>query len=302
MPYWTAFAGFAGVVLVLLLFLARLSYQPGDARPSDDPSDPVFAVTDESEVTVDTDEMKTLDGRSVSDEFPSADGGTNAGGDASNPVTAGFPSGSPHRHQTAGSHKLTTAELLANVVITQGLFAVLLAGGAWYAQIPLTAFGLGGSDLTVVTLGWGVVFGLVLALLNQFGTAASDRLGFGSGDELRAMLTPESPLGWVVLLLLVLPIIAGFEELLFRGALVGVISVGFGISPWLVAVLSSIAFALGHGAQGPSGIVVTGALGFVLAAAFVLTGSLLAVVVAHYLVNALEFVVHGIRNPPDRRA
>jgi membrane protease YdiL (CAAX protease family) len=40
------------------------------------------------------------------------------------------------------------------------------------------------------------------------------------------------------------------------------------------------------------GVVVTGVLGFVLAAAFVLTGSLLAVVVAHYLVNALEFVVH----------
>jgi hypothetical protein len=34
-----------------------------------------------------------------------------------------------------------------------------------------------------------------------------------------------------------------------------------------------------------------GALGFVLAAAFVRTGGLL-VVVAHYLVNALEFVVH----------
>jgi uncharacterized membrane protein len=30
----------------------------------------------------------------------------------------------------------------------------------------------------------------------------------------------------------------------------------------------------------------------VLGAAYVLTGSLLAVVVAHYLVNALEFVVH----------
>ncbi|MCH7661371.1 MAG: CPBP family intramembrane metalloprotease domain-containing protein, partial [Euryarchaeota archaeon] len=33
-------------------------------------------------------------------------------------------------------------------------------------------------------------------------------------------------------------------------------------------------------------------LGFVLAAAFILTESLLVVVVAHYLVNALEFVVH----------
>jgi membrane protease YdiL (CAAX protease family) len=53
-----------------------------------------------------------------------------------------------------------------------------------------------------------------------------------------------------------------------------------------------VAFALGHGAQGPAGVAATGVLGFVLAAAFVLTGSLLVVVVAHYLVNALEFVVH----------
>jgi len=34
-------------------------------------------------------------------------------------------------------------------------------------------------------------------------------------------------------------------------------------------------------------------LGFVLAGVFVLTNSLLAVVLAHYLVNALEFVVGG---------
>jgi membrane protease YdiL (CAAX protease family) len=37
---------------------------------------------------------------------------------------------------------------------------------------------------------------------------------------------------------------------------------------------------------------VTGLLGFALAVTFVLTGSLLAVIVAHYLVNALEFIVH----------
>jgi membrane protease YdiL (CAAX protease family) len=48
---------------------------------------------------------------------------------------------------------------------------------------------------------------------------------------------------------------------------------------------------------------VTGALGFVLAAAFVVTGSLLSVIVAHYLVNALEFVVHeglGVEWSGDR--
>ena len=67
---------------------------------------------------------------------------------------------------------------------------------------------------------------------------------------------------------------------------------GYGVSPWLLAVVASAAFALGHGAQGRVGVVVTGALGFVLAAGYVVSGSLLLVVVAHYVINALEFLVH----------
>jgi membrane protease YdiL (CAAX protease family) len=119
-----------------------------------------------------------------------------------------------------------------------------------------------------------------------------DSTGVDYSESLRAHLAPESLRGWVVLLGVVLPIIAGFEELLFRAALVGVLAAGFGVSPWALAVASSVAFAVGHGAQGPGGVAVTGVLGFALAAAFVLTGSLLVVVVAHYLINALEFVIH----------
>jgi membrane protease YdiL (CAAX protease family) len=94
------------------------------------------------------------------------------------------------------------------------------------------------------------------------------------------------------LLGVVLPVIAGFEELLFRATLVGAIPAGFGVSPWVMVGFSSVAFGVGHGAQGPAGIAVTGTLGAVLGVAFVLTGSFVVVVVAHYLVNALEFVVH----------
>jgi membrane protease YdiL (CAAX protease family) len=127
-------------------------------------------------------------------------------------------------------------------------------------------------------------------------------LGVGDGERLRSALAPETRRGWIVLLLVVLPVIAGFEELLFRGALVGVVAAGYGVSPWTMVVVSSAAFALGHGAQGRLGVLVTGALGAVLAAAFVVTGSLLAVIVAHYLINALEFVVHeglGVEWTPE---
>mgnify|MGYP006928080375 CR=1 FL=1 len=51
--------------------------------------------------------------------------------------------------------------------------------------------------------------------------------------------------------------------------------------------------ARSHGAQGRVGMVVTGLLGFGLAALFVVTESLPAVAVAHSPANALEFVVNA---------
>ncbi|MFB6281664.1 MAG: lysostaphin resistance A-like protein, partial [Haloferacaceae archaeon] len=162
----------------------------------------------------------------------------------------------------------------------------------WYAAVPAGALGAGAAGIGPVPAAAGLGLGAALYVANEAGAAVGRHVGLGGGEELRAALAPETAGGWAVLLLVVLPIIAGFEELLFRGALIGAMSAGFGLSPWPLALGSSVAFAAGHGAQGRVGMAVTGALGFVLAAAFVLTGSLLAVVVAHYLVNALEFLVH----------
>jgi membrane protease YdiL (CAAX protease family) len=127
---------------------------------------------------------------------------------------------------------------------------------------------------------------------NEAGAWVAERAGIDADESLRELLAPETVGGWLLLLGVVLPLVALVEEFLFRAALVGALAAGFSVSPWLLAVLSSVAFGVGHGLQGPGGVVVTGALGFVLAAAFVLTGSLWVVVVAHYLVNALEFLVH----------
>ncbi|MXR21450.1 CPBP family intramembrane glutamic endopeptidase, partial [Halobacterium bonnevillei] len=105
--------------------------------------------------------------------------------------------------------------------------------------------------------------------------------------------TPASTRGWLLLFGVSLPVVAGFEELLFRGFLVGAFATGFEVSPWLLAVASSVVFGAGHTAQGYVGVVVTTLLGFALAAAYVVTGSLLVVVVAHYVVNAAEFALHA---------
>ena len=185
--------------------------------------------------------------------------------------------------------ELSTTALLANVVGTQLFFLVLLLGGIWYTGVPLPA--LGATAPTAAEVGLGTGLGVVLFGLNQGAARLGRQFGLGGNEELRAALAPDSLPGWLVLLFVVLPVIAGFEELLFRGALVGGLGTGFSLSPWLLVGLSSLAFGLGHGAQGRVGVAVTGLLGAVLGAAFVVSGSLAVVVVAHYLVNALEFVV-----------
>jgi membrane protease YdiL (CAAX protease family) len=181
---------------------------------------------------------------------------------------------------------MSSGTLLANVALTQGLFGGIVLGGALLFEIPAGPLGVGPGPLTrgLPALGLGIGFGLALWLANEASAALADAVGAGYDESLRELLTPESRDGWAVLLGFVLPLVALVEEFLFRAAIIGVPAAGFGLSPWALAVVS--------GAQGRVGIAVTGGLGFVLAAGFILTGSLLVVVVAHYLVNAMEFLVH----------
>jgi membrane protease YdiL (CAAX protease family) len=187
---------------------------------------------------------------------------------------------------------MSTPVLVANVVASQGLVGLLLVGLASHWSIPAWAFGLAAEPMVGTALALGGAVGVVFYLLNETVAVAGRRRGGAGSERLRATLAPDSAVGWLLLLVVVLPLVAVVEELLFRGALVGVLAVGSGLSPWLLAVASSAAFALGHGTQGRLGVVVTGLLGFGLAAVFVFTGSLLVVIVAHYVVNVCEFVVH----------
>jgi membrane protease YdiL (CAAX protease family) len=187
---------------------------------------------------------------------------------------------------------MTTGMLLANVAITQGVFLAAVVGAAVLTGVPAAAMGLSQGAFGPTPLLAGVGLGVGLYVANEVGAAVVEGAGIEYDERLRRVLAPDSARGWAVLLGFVLPLVAVFEEVLFRAAMVGVLAAGFGFSPWLLAVGSSLLFAAGHGLQGPAGVVVTGTLGLVLAAAFVLTGSLVTVVVAHYLVNALEFGVH----------
>jgi membrane protease YdiL (CAAX protease family) len=339
MPEWATFVGFAFVVTAGLLLLSHASRgvvaDGGEAvdgaDPVEEPGDPTSRSAVDGFGSPDADDADRRDSRAV-DDGPCAPGAARSEGaagdvDASESTTAATrgggdpdserfvlpksgvayrpaePRARPH-HPEDGSESPSTTSLLANVAVSQGLFGALLLVGAWYAEIPAQAFGAGPGTTGVAAVAAGVGLGVGLYLANEAGAAVGSRFGLdvGDGQRLRGALAPDTRLGWALLLLVVLPVIAGFEEVLFRGALVGVVAAGYDVSPWVLAVVASGAFALGHGAQGRLGVVVTGALGLVLAAAFVVTGSLLTVIVAHYLVNALEFVVHeglGIEWPPD---
>lgn len=331
MADWATFAGITGVVLVSLLVLSHLTQRAFDDGSDDNGSDDdsgrnvtgepgqsasSTAGTDGSPLeSTETDRESRPESQESNDSVESDESNEST---SSIPVDASLEDGSGPAHGTAREPRadtdtaadvergldagrpdgidprsLSTGELLANVAISQGLFALVLLGAVIYTGIPADALGIEFSLAYLVRgLLLGTGFGLGLYVANEVGAAAATRFGFDHDEELRELLAPDSIGGWLVLSLVVLPVIALFEELLFRAALIGVVSAGFGISPWLLAVVSSVAFAVGHGMQGSVGVVVTGLLGFALAAIFVVTGSFLVVVVAHYLVNALEFVVH----------
>ncbi|PSQ18308.1 CPBP family intramembrane metalloprotease domain-containing protein [Halobacteriales archaeon QS_8_69_26] len=317
MTEWGAFAGLAAVLTALLLALARLSQSyvtdppalpppPVEAIDHDPDENPVGPDPDPGGESADPDDQPAdryfgdhpsnrspEDGDSaVVEPVEGADPdagrvGPDAGWDRRDRRPVALEQLDRGR-DPVGS--MSPGALVANVAFSQGLFGFLLAVGAWLFAVPSGALGL--SDPSVGALGTGLALGGGLYAVNEVGAVLAERAGLDPSEHLRELLAPESIRGWVLLLVVALPVVAGVEELLFRAALVGAVATGFGVSPWPLAVASSVAFGLAHGAQGRGGALVAGGLGLVLAAAFVLTGSFLVVFVAHYVVNALEFLVH----------
>lgn len=301
MTDWTAFGVATALGTLLLLYAtrrsqrtlerARIANDPADIRESElGSSDP--GVSSESHVAgIEADTPHEGVERSYGERFdascPDRELDTTRTADSEGPL--------PERR---AEPTLTTDLLLANVAVSQGVGLVALVGVMWWTDVPAAAVGLT-ADPAGVVFGLGVAAGVLLYVGNEIVAGFGARVGATAPERLREAMAPADTRGWALLLGVVLPIIAVFEELLFRGALIGAMAVGFGVDPWLLAVGSSVVFGLGHGAQGRVGVVVTGVLGFALAAVFVFTGSLLVVIVAHYVVNALEFVVHeGLDRDP----
>ncbi|WP_096390700.1 CPBP family intramembrane glutamic endopeptidase [Halopenitus persicus] len=279
MPNWTGFTiASVGLTLVLLALTRRSQAVLKDLRVVDD---------------VDS---RTEDGSNAGEISEAA---TASAADATSETDATSASASPH--DTGSAHgssagdrapTITTRLLLANVVVSQGLFLVAVVALVWWYDVPMSTLGLPPELLVVRSVGDGVLAGAAVAVLNELGAGIGRRVGLPGPERLRESLAPTDAVEWAVLLVVVLPTIAVFEELLFRGVLIGAFAAGLGITPWLLVAGSALAFGLGHGAQGPLGVTVTAVLGTVLGGLFVVTGSLVVVAVAHYVINAVEFVVH----------
>lgn len=84
------------------------------------------------------------------------------------------------------------------------------------------------------------------------------------------------------------------EELIYRGFLIFAFSHLFpGLSIWLVMLVSSLLFGLAHTYQGTAGVIRTTAIGFAFAMLYVATGSVLLLIVIHYLIDLMAKLESG---------
>ncbi|MDR5656780.1 CPBP family intramembrane glutamic endopeptidase [Halodesulfurarchaeum sp. HSR-GB] len=175
--------------------------------------------------------------------------------------------------------------LYANLAATQAL----LLGAVWllltWTNVPVETLGVTDRP-TILAL---VALTVALVALNE----GASNLTADTDNPLRALLTPERPLEWLVLAGIVLPVIVISEEVLFRGVLIGGLAAGTGIHPAVLIVGSGLLFGLAHTAQGRLGMLVASTLGVALGVAFWLSGSLWLVILAHYLVDLVEFLRHA---------
>lgn len=144
----------------------------------------------------------------------------------------------------------------------------------------------------------GVLFGIALFLLDAVVHLACARYGLELDPEFALALLPRTRAAWTLKLGVAFPLGALAEELWFRGIVLGVLaSVSPGEGPlWdaTVLVFSAVLFGRSHVGRGSSALVSTTLTGLAFGAAFLVTGSLLLVVVAHYVMNvAISIATRG---------
>lgn len=178
------------------------------------------------------------------------------------------------------------------VYLTSGVTILSLGGISLAAGLRVpgwTGMGLGAFPLSQL-LGW--TFVLTLSALGILGAFYLVRKALGVRESsLLAEVLPRTRREKGVFVFVSGAAGLG-EELAYRGYVVPLL-VGLLGSIWVAAALSSIAFGILHAYQGWIGVCRTAILGLVLAASFLLTGSLWPAVLAHTILDLIGGLVLG---------
>jgi membrane protease YdiL (CAAX protease family) len=202
---------------------------------------------------------------------------------------------------------------------TTGLLAMLLVGAMTFRDRPWAEW------MGLARMPWrsALLWGLAGAAFCYAANIAAVALYFGArllasplvlvlgpdgvvGDEIAnkaewASRLAAIPLGWA----LAVAAFAGvYEEVLFRGFLLGRLQVALGATSLppraraaLAVLLSSVAFAAGHGYQGGLGLAQTFAAGLALATLAVYRRSIWPSIVAHASIDAFGLVALHLLGP-----
>jgi membrane protease YdiL (CAAX protease family) len=183
-----------------------------------------------------------------------------------------------------GATVLLLWTLAGGAVWIDGLSALLrspAAGVAWLWAPAVTGPLLGAGVAAYGVLGLMPLIQSLRGPRWRRAYAAAVRRNFADIPGLLPNTAAERA-GWVVVSLT-----AGVcEEVLFRGFLIGFLHTGgFGLPLAAALVVSSLIFGLGHVYQGLRGVLATTVGGLVFGLLFLLTGSLLACIVLHVLLD-----------------
>lgn len=140
----------------------------------------------------------------------------------------------------------------------------------------------------------GAALGLVIQFAVNFSSTVAIRI-WGSkiySAVVIKSIIPKNTLQWLITPLpLLLAVI--LEEILFRSLAIGGFSSLFPNQWWWIwslALVSSVIFGLVHRPQGILGVITVGLVGFIFAAIFIVSDSLLMVIACHFVINMLQLI------------
>jgi membrane protease YdiL (CAAX protease family) len=160
------------------------------------------------------------------------------------------------------------------------------------ALVALILFFLRRNREPLARIGWipenlsgNLLLGLVLFVPLFTGAgileAGLSAAGLAATSTTPSFLQYQGISGAALALLLVL-VVAIAEETIFRGYLILRLQ-AVTSSPWAAVLLSSAIFSIGHGYEGPAGVITTGVIGAVYAVIYLSRRSLVSPIVLHFL-------------------